>query len=177
MVLALTGAEPESVEAFAGYHTHREIADTATLALRFPGGIAAEIRSSWLHPVKEQRLVLVGTDAMAVFDDREPWDRKLVLHSYRVAENGGTAAIERGEPQPVPLKAGEPLRRECREFLASISSGTPPPTDGREGVRVLRVLESASRALRSRQASNTAATRDGLTPASGPAAMPLGGEA
>jgi predicted dehydrogenase len=177
MVLALTGAEPDRVEAFGGYHTHREIADTATLALGFPSGTAAEIRSSWLHPEKEQRLVVVGTDAMAVFDDRQPWDRKLVLHSYRMTETGGTALIDRDAPEPVPLEPGEPLRRECSQFLASMSAGTPPPTDGREGVRVLRVLESASDALRSRRGSNTFATRGSLTPARGPAAMPLRGEA
>ncbi|NNM71461.1 Gfo/Idh/MocA family protein [Enterovirga aerilata] len=147
MVLALTGAEPDRVSAFGGYHTHSDIADTATLALRFPGGAAAEIRSSWLHPYKEQRLVVVGTEAMAVFDDREPWPRKLAFHPYRIVETGGTALIERGEPEAVPVEEGEPLRLECRQFLRSIASGEPPPTDGREALRVLRVLEAGSAAL------------------------------
>jgi predicted dehydrogenase len=94
-----------------------------------------------------------------------------------MTETGGTALIDRDAPEPVPLEPGEPLRRECSQFLASMSAGTPPPTDGREGVRVLRVLESASDALRSRRGSNTFATRGSLTPARGPAAMPLRGEA
>jgi UDP-2-acetamido-3-amino-2,3-dideoxy-glucuronate N-acetyltransferase len=149
MVLALLGSEPVRVEAFAGYHTHQEIADTTTVALTFPDGAAAEIRSSWLHPYKEQRLVAVGTDAMAVFDDREPWERKLVLHAYRIAETGGTALIERSDPEPVAVVSGEPLRLECRQFLHSIASGERPPTDGREGLRVLRILEAASSVLQS----------------------------
>ena len=148
MVLALIGGEPERVEALGGYHTDPDIADTTTIALAFPDGRSAEIRSSWLHPYKEQRLVVVGTEAMAVFDDREPWERKLILYPYRVTETGGTALIDRSEPAPVPVEPGEPLRLECRHFLASMESGATPLTDGREGLRVLGVLERASEALR-----------------------------
>ena len=154
MVLALVGAEPERVEGFGTYQTHPDIADTATIALSFPSGASAEIRSSWLHPYKEQRLVVVGTDMMAVFDDREPWERKLALFPYRIAETGGTASIERSGPSFVAVEPGEPLRRECLHFLESIRSGHNPVSDGQEGVRVLRVLQSASGALRSsRQAT------------------------
>jgi predicted dehydrogenase len=149
MVLALVGAEPDRIEAFAGYHTHPTIADTTTVALSFPEGASAEIRSSWLHPYKEQRLAVVGSEAMAVFDDREPWLRKLVLYPYRIEETGGTASIDRGEPQLVPVEEGEPLRLECRQFLHSIASGEMPPTDGREGLRVLGILQAASSALQS----------------------------
>ena len=159
MVLALSGAEPARVEAFGGYHTHPGIADTTTVALSFADGATAEIRSSWLHPYKEQRLVVVGTEAMAVFDDRAPWDSKLVLYGYRITETGGTALIERSEPESIAVEQGEPLRLECLHFLHSIRTGAVPRTDGHEGLRVLRVLEDASRALRPGSPSNMAATR------------------
>jgi UDP-2-acetamido-3-amino-2,3-dideoxy-glucuronate N-acetyltransferase len=149
MVLALLGSEPVRVAAFGGYHTHGAIADTATVALTFGDGASAEIRSSWLHPYKEQRLVAVGTEAMAVFDDREPWERKLVLYPYRITETGGTALIDRADPVPIALVPGEPLRLECGHFLHSMSAGTAPLSDGREGLSVLRILEAASAALRS----------------------------
>ncbi len=149
MVLALLGAEPVRVAAFGGYHTDGKIADTATVALSFANGASAEIRSSWLHPYKEQRLVAVGTDAMAVFDDREPWERKLVLFPYGITETGGTALIDRADPAPIALIPGEPLRLECAHFLHSMSAGTTPLSDGREGLSVLRILEAASAALRS----------------------------
>jgi UDP-2-acetamido-3-amino-2,3-dideoxy-glucuronate N-acetyltransferase len=150
MVLALIGEEPDDVQALGTYQTHPAIADTTTVTLAFPGGASAEIRSSWLHPYKEQRLVVVGSDAMAVFDDREPWERKLVLHPYAITETGGTALVERPEPQSLAVEQGEPLRLECRQFLDSIGSAGSPKTDGREGLRVLRVLEVASAALLSR---------------------------
>ncbi|MDB5592311.1 Gfo/Idh/MocA family oxidoreductase [Enterovirga sp.] len=150
MILGLVGAEPEEVRAEGGYHTHATIADTAGVDLRFPGNVRAEIRVSWLHPFKEQRLVVVGEAAMAVFDDREPWDRKLVLYRHRLVDRAGVPFAERAEPEPVALEAGEPLRRECLHFLDAIRTGAEPVTNGEEGLRVLRVLERASASLAAR---------------------------
>lgn len=155
MVLALAGAEPDRVAASGGYHTHPTIADTTQLELGFPGGLRAEIRSSWLHPVKEQRLVVVGARAMAVFDDREPWATKLVLHRYAV-EEGAAPATTRSEPEFVAVQEGEPLRLECLHFLDCVRTGAMPPTDGREGLRVLSVLQRASAALAQRPAAAAA---------------------
>ena len=147
MILALVGREPDSVRAFGGYHTHPEIADTTVVDLRFPDSVRAEIGVSWLHPVKEQRLVVVGSDAMAVFDDREPWATKLALYPHRVRTDGVVPTTERAEPEPVSLAPAEPLREECLHFLACVASGARPRTDGWEGLRVLSVLERASATL------------------------------
>ena len=148
MVLALVGAEPVSVSASGGFHTHPTIADVVTAELRFPNGVRAEIRSSWLHPYKEQRLVVVGTDAMAVFDDREPAERKLVLHRYAITERPhGDPDLVRSEPEIIPAEPGEPLREECRQFLHCITTADRPLTDGREALRVLSVLERADAGL------------------------------
>ena len=146
MCLALAGAEPDQVAASGGYHTHSTIADTTQLELGFPGGLRAEVRSSWLHPLKEQRLVVVGERAMAVFDDREPWTAKLVLHRYAL-EEGAAPAVSRSDAEPVPLEEGEPLRLESLHFLDCVRTGATPRTDGREGLRVLSVLERAGAAL------------------------------
>ncbi|WP_375458740.1 Gfo/Idh/MocA family protein [uncultured Enterovirga sp.] len=147
MILALVGEEPDAVTAQGGYHTHPTIADTAGVDLRFPSGVRAEIRVSWLHPFKEQRLVVVGERAMAVFDDREPWERKLVLYRHRIEDRGGMPFAERAEPEPVAVEPGEPLRRECLHFLDCVRTGARPTSDGEEGLRVLRVLERASASL------------------------------
>ena len=133
--------------ATGGWHTHPTIADTTHVAMDFPGGAAAEIRVSWLHPFKEQRLVVIGEEAMAVFDDLQPWERKLVLYRHRFGERDGKPFSEKAEGEPVAVEPGEPLKRECLHFLAAIRSGETPLTDGHEGLRVLRVLEQASAAL------------------------------
>ncbi|MDB5513086.1 MAG: oxidoreductase [Enterovirga sp.] len=144
MILALAGAEPDRVHASGGFHTHDTIADATAVELGFADGLRAEIRVSWLHPFKEQRLVAIGADAMAVFDDREAWDRKLLLYPHRISEEAGRVQAERAEPVPVAAPQGEPLREECRHFLHCVATGEIPVSDGREGLRVLAVLEQAS---------------------------------
>lgn len=147
MILALAGEEPDRVAASGGFHTHPTIADSAHVGLDFASGVQAEISVSWLHPFKEQRLVAIGSDAMAVLDDREPWPTKLVLYRHRVSERDGVPSTERAEDEPLAVTPAEPLREQCLHFLDCIRTGRRPRTDGWEGVRVLGVLERASAAL------------------------------
>src|SRR4051812_18210618 len=96
MILSLVGREPEGVEAVAAYHLDPEIADLSTTHLSFAGGAQAQVFVSWLHPFKEQKLAIVGSEAMAVFDDGERWERKLVLYPHKIEWQGDV---------PVPLPA------------------------------------------------------------------------
>jgi predicted dehydrogenase/acetyltransferase-like isoleucine patch superfamily enzyme len=153
MILALVGAEPIDVSAVGSWPLHREVADVTTTHLSFPGGEQAHVFVSWLHPYKEQKLVVVGDRGMAVFDDREPWETKLSIYAHRVDWHDGLPQPVRAEAEPVPVKPGEPLEAECRHFLECVRNDETPRTDGREGLRVLRVLQAAERSL--------VATRDG----------------
>ena len=84
---------------------------------------------------------------MAVFDDGEPWDSKLCLFRHSVAWPGGVPEAVGAEPETVPIERSEPLAVECRHFVECMATGRQPRTDGREAVRVLRVLESARRSI------------------------------
>jgi UDP-2-acetamido-3-amino-2,3-dideoxy-glucuronate N-acetyltransferase len=148
MILSLVGQEPERVTAEGGAYLHKTIADVTTTHLAFAGGERAHIFVSWLHPFKEQKLVVVGDRAQAVFNDGEPWDRKLLLYPHRIEWRDTMPVPERAEAQAVALETGEPLRLECAHFLEAIAKNTAPRTDGREGVRVLKVLAQASAALK-----------------------------
>ena len=147
MILSLVGREPEQIEAVGGYHLDRAIADVTTTHLRFAGGAQAHVFVSWLHPFKEQKLAIVGSEGMAVFDDGEPWERKLVLYPHRVEWQGAVPVPLPADAVPVAVGPKEPLREECLHFLDCIRTGARPRTDGREGARVLRVLERASGVL------------------------------
>ena len=96
MILSLVGEEPSEVTATGGYYLHKTIADVTTTHLAFPGGEQAHVFVSWLHPFKEQKLVVVGDRAMAVFDDGQPWSDKLLLYPHR---------IDWRETMPVPQRA------------------------------------------------------------------------
>ena len=157
MILSLVGQEPERVSAEGAYHLHQTIADVTTTHLAFAGGERAHVFVSWLHPFKEQKLVVVGDRAMAVFDDGEPWDRKLTLFSHRIEWRATMPVPEKADATPVAVEAGEPLRLECRHFLDCVATGAAPRTDGREGLRVLKVLASASAALERRRGDPSSA--------------------
>ena len=147
MILALVGSEPSSVTAVGGTYLHATIADVTTTHLAFPGGEKAHVFVSWLHPEKEQRLVVVGEDAMAVFDDGEPWETKLRLFRHRIKWRDGVPEPVRAESEAVALTPDEPLRSECAHFLECVTARTRPRTDGAEGLRVLRVLQAAGESL------------------------------
>ena len=153
MVLSLVGHEPARVTAEGAYHLHRQIADVTTTHLAFAGGEQAHIFVSWLHPFKEQKLVVIGDQAMAVFDDGEPWSTKLQLYRHRIEWRDQVPVPQRAEAEPVPVVEAEPLRLECRHFLDCAATGAVPVTDGHEGVRVLRVLAAASAALKGASAA------------------------
>ena len=94
-----------------------------TTHLAFPGGEQAHVFVSWLHPFKEQKLVVIGDRAMAVFDDGEPWERKLLLYPHRIEWRELLPVPQRAEAEPVALEEGEPLRLECQHFLDCIATG------------------------------------------------------
>lgn len=146
MILALTGMEPTTVSAVGARHLNPAIADVTATHLSFDGNIQAHVFVSWLNPFKEQKLVVVGEDAMAVFDDAEPWARKLVIYPHQVKYTNEQPVAIKGEGEPVPLAEAEPLRLECLAFLKAIG-GETVPSDGAEGLRVLRVLRAADRSL------------------------------
>jgi UDP-2-acetamido-3-amino-2,3-dideoxy-glucuronate N-acetyltransferase len=148
MILSLIGQEPVRVTAEGGYYLHNAIADVTTTHLAFAGGEQAHVFVCWLHPYKEQKLVVIGDRAMAVFDDGQPWQSKLLLYPHRIEWRESLPVPQRAEAQPIALEEGEPLRLECQHFLDCIATGGRPRTDGSEGVRVLRVLTAASAALK-----------------------------
>ena len=148
MILSLVGAAPSRVSAVGAYVLHQSIADVTTTHLAFPGGEQAHVFVSWLHPFKEQKLVVVGSQGMAVFDDAEPWLRKLSIYQHQVQWKDNVPVPEKADALAIPLVPEEPLGQECRHFLECIRTGARPRTDGREGLGVLQVLSRAAQSLR-----------------------------
>lgn len=147
MILSLTGSEPQSVMTAGANYLHRQIADVTTTHLEFASGLKAHIFVSWLHPFKEQKLVIVGEKKMAVFDDTKPWAEKLLLYPHEVRWENNMPIPAKANCFRLELPESEPLRLECEHFLECIEQGRTPVTDGAEGLRVLRVLNASQRSL------------------------------
>ncbi len=147
MILSLMGGAPTKVTAVGAHDRHPTIPDVTTTHLNFADGACAHVYVSWLHPFREQKLVVIGDRATAVFDDGLDWNGKLKLYRHRIDRPDGLPEAGEGDAEPVSLSADEPLKLECRHFLDCIRSGTTPRTDGRDAVQVLRVLQAAERNL------------------------------
>ncbi|MGK7344292.1 MAG: Gfo/Idh/MocA family protein [Candidatus Nitrospinota bacterium M3_3B_026] len=139
VLLALLGEAPTAVSCHASHILSKDVADVTVSAFTFASGIRAHIFVSWLHPFKEQKLVVVGEKKMAVFDDRER-ENKLVVYPHVIKWDGDVPVPDRRQAEPVALNGVEPLRAEMEAFLEAIRTGVPPITDGEEGLRVLATL-------------------------------------
>lgn len=146
VILGLVGELPDTVSAHGGSYLHNRIADVTMSVLSFPSGVKAHVFVSWLHPFKEQKLLVVGDRAMAVFDDVEKKD-KLVLYPHSIGWRNHAPVATRAEAQPVEVEWAEPLRAECLHFIECIRTGSRPRTDGEEGLRVLGVLQQCQESL------------------------------
>lgn len=154
VMLHLLDEEPVAVEADGQSYLTPGVVDVTLSRLKFRSGVTGHIFVSWLHPSKEQRLVVVGTEKMAVFDDTA--EKKLLLYPHRVDWAGRAPKAVKAEATQVELAQAEPLKEECRHFLDCVERRSTPLTDGHEGLRVLRVLDRCQRSLE-RQASGPAA--------------------
>jgi UDP-2-acetamido-3-amino-2,3-dideoxy-glucuronate N-acetyltransferase len=139
---------PNQVRCIGEAYLNQGVADVTLTTLRFPGGVNAHVHVSWINPFKEQKLTVVGSHGMLVFDDTLPWKEKLLFYRQPLLWSGGQVPVANkslGEEVDVP--EDEPLRIECRHFLECCDQRKEPITDGREGLRVLQVLNAAQQSL------------------------------
>jgi len=148
MILRLAGGEPVEVTAQGNAVFTPGVADLVTVQMRFGQGTRAHVLASWMHPFKEQRLVVIGEAGMAVFEDSQPeWADKLLLYRHVIDCSGQVPTPSKAEAERVHVEKAEPLKQECVHFAQCIETGMRPRTDGREAIAVLRVLDRAERAL------------------------------
>jgi predicted dehydrogenase len=143
MILAITGTAPVEVRG-EGAALLDHLSDFAHLHMRFPNGLRSHLFTSRLNPYRERRLTVVGTKAMAVFDDVEPWERKLAVYRHAVWQDSGQWAFTTNEPSYVAVGQGMPLTRELEHFIECIETRAEPRTSGEEAIRVLRILTAGT---------------------------------
>jgi UDP-2-acetamido-3-amino-2,3-dideoxy-glucuronate N-acetyltransferase len=160
VILSLVGGQlPEEVRCLGESYLTTGVADTTLTTLKFGGGLRAHVFVSWLNPFKEQKLTVVGSEGMVVFDDTRPWQEKLIWHRhYLTWTNGQVPTPSKSPGEMVVVPEAEPLREECRHFLECCQFRRAPRSDGDEGLRVLQVLQAAQQSYN--------CDGDGVSPAS-----------
>ncbi len=157
VILHLLDEEPVEVSATGAAYIQPDIEDVVFLWMRFSDDKLAQIHVSWLDPHKIRRTTLVGSKKMVVFDDMMSAE-KIRIYDKGVEGSGKNGkfvgyaeslALRFGEVTIPALKHAEPLKVECAHFIECVENHTQPRSDGRDGLRVVRVLDAAQRSLKS----------------------------
>jgi predicted dehydrogenase len=147
VILRLMEQAPIEVSACGGSYLTNGIADTTLSNLRFENESRAHIFVSWLHPFKEQRLVVVGEQRMAIFNDVAPFGEKLQLYPQNVEFDGFIPVLKKEDAEFVEHADTEPLREECKHFLECNQSRKQPLTNAKSGMDVLKVLHACQQSI------------------------------
>ncbi len=146
VILMLLEEEPLKVLSFGGDYLNKGIYDTTLTTMEFSNGVKGHVFVSWLHPFKEQKLIIVGSKSMCVFDDLSK--EKLFIYPHSIEwSNGKIPVAQKAEYKTVKINNAEPLKEELKHFVECILERKKPKTDGYEGLRVLKILESAEKSL------------------------------
>jgi predicted dehydrogenase len=149
VLLHLADEEPDQMYAYGESYMNRPVEDVVFCYLRFPSGLMAHLHLSWLDPHKERRFTIVGSDKMATFDDMA-LEQKLVIYDKGFDQDYssyGEYIARSGDVWSPAISNEEPLRIECRHFAECVRDGKTPVSDGRSGLRVVRVLEGLQTSL------------------------------
>ncbi|MDH3890562.1 MAG: Gfo/Idh/MocA family oxidoreductase [candidate division Zixibacteria bacterium] len=152
IILFLLQKMPVQVTSTGSSYLQPGIEDVVFTVLHFADGTMAHIHVSWLDPRKDRKLVVVGSEKMAEFDDSQAAEKirlydKTVNTRQDYETYGEYLAIRTGDIVIPRIKTAEPLAEECRHFLDCIETRTQPRSDGVEGLRVLKVLDAAQQSL------------------------------
>ena len=154
ILLFILGRSPVSVSARGAIYinTPKKLHEVVYLSLFFEGSLMANLRLSWLDPVKQRHLTVVGSQKMLVYDDISDdkviiYDKGVEIPPYSVTEDEFRASYRHGAETVYPMRWTEPLKAECQHFLDCIRYGIRPRSDGLEGLKVLKILETAQVSL------------------------------
>lgn len=150
----LLGDVPTRVAAWGSRHRHPELEDVAYLKLEYANSdVTAQIHVSWLDPQKVRRVTVVGDRKMAVYNDLAPEERLRVYDKGVGSPSDGDGmhaqalTYRYGGIQSPYIDFKEPLAVEDEHFVACISTGACPLTDGANGLAVVQTLEAAQLSL------------------------------
>jgi predicted dehydrogenase len=150
------GEKPIAVSATGMAHVPGQPENIAYLTLFYPSSLIAHVHVNWLAPVKVRRTLVGGSRKMIVYDDLEPsekikvYDKGLTMRDNPESVYQRLAGYRSGDMWAPQLDISEALHTEANHFVRCIVDGETPLTDGRAGLRVVRILEAASQSMRDR---------------------------
>ena len=153
IILHLLGESPIGVNCQGNAHVTPGIEDVTNISLTFRQNRFATIQSSWLEPRKVREMTIVGTRRMIIYDDLQTHE-KIRIYDVRVDRPPHYDTFAQfhysyhyGDSYIPRLEQEEPLKTQSQHFLDCIEKGAKPLTCGKEGLKLVRILEAASESL------------------------------
>ena len=143
----LVGDNPTDIAANGGDYVQKGIEDTTMTFLTYPNNVKAHIFVSWLHPFKEQRMVIIGDEGMYVFEDSLKTE-KLKFFPKGFKEVDGVIEKFDADYEVIEFENKMPLAEEQKHFYESIENNTTPRTDGKHALEVLEILDKATKEIK-----------------------------
>jgi len=154
IILYLMDEVPKSVNCQGKSHVNTGIEDVTSMSLDFEKGGFAIIQSSWLDPNKVREMIIVGTKRMILYNDNEPlekiriYDKRVEVPPHYDTFAEFVYSYHYGDIYTPYIKQDEPLRVETQHFIDSIRDGGVPESNGKEGLKVVTILEAANASLK-----------------------------
>lgn len=153
IALYLLGQMPEAVRCQGASCLNGRVEDVVFLTLFFSNNLLCHVHASWLDPSKTREMTVVGSRKMVVYDDVST-EGKVRIYDKGAFRKGDVTygdfqyKLHSGDILIPRLDLHEPLQMECAHWIDCIRTGSPPLTDGENGLRVLKVLDAGERSLR-----------------------------
>jgi predicted dehydrogenase len=149
----ILSAAPCAVSATGMSHVAGQPENVAYVTLFFGGPLIAHVHVNWLAPVKVRRTLIGGSSKMIVYDHLEP-SEKVKVYDKGITVNESPENVYRmlvgyrtGDVWAPQIDLTEALLTEVLHFIECIEGGEQPVTDGRAGLRVVRLLEAATHSM------------------------------
>ena len=139
----LTDSIPQKINANGSTFLQKGIPDSTITQIEYKNGVEGHIFVSWLHPFKEHRLVVIGSEAMISFEDSFD-DKPLKFYSKKVNIRGGIPEKIDGPIKMIPFEKRMPLDIELEYFLKNLNNSKPKISNINQGLEVVKILVEAS---------------------------------
>ena len=145
--------DPIAVSATASCHVLGSPENMAHITLFFESKCVAHVSVNWLSPIKVRQAFVGGSKKMIVYDDLEPtekikvYDKGITLTSTSKDAHQFRIGYRLGDMWAPHISAKEALLTEAEHFINCLRTGSEPVSSGMSGLRVIQVLEAASRSI------------------------------
>jgi len=141
----IIGAQPLKMRAKGAKFLQDRIFDVTMTQFEYPNNVHAHIHVSWLHPFKERRLVLVGSQGMIAFDDSSA-EKEIHFYNKRIDFVEGQPVKVEKPDEIISYDKKAPLAEELSYFIAHCNDKIEI-ADGRSGYEVVKVLETVQQMI------------------------------